>query len=137
MPFPSPRQNQKPEPSLLTSWVQILLGPVKEVWSGAPWAWLVSLSSHLQIKIVWFFKTSGPAEIELRLQLGCVFYFPGSSDGKVSVCNAGDPGSIPGSGRSPGGGNGNPLQYSCLERPMERGAWWARVHGVPKELDMT
>ena len=50
--------------------------------------------------------------------------FPGGSEVKVSACNAGDLGSIPGSGRSPGEGNGNPLQYSCLENPMERGAWW-------------
>ena len=48
--------------------------------------------------------------------------FPGSSDGKASVYNAGDPGSIPGLGRSPGEGNGKPLQYSCLESPMDRGA---------------
>ena len=46
--------------------------------------------------------------------------------------NAGDPGSIPGLGRSPGGGHGNPLQYSCLQNPMDRGAWWATVHGVTK-----
>ena len=46
--------------------------------------------------------------------------------------DAGDMGSIPGSGRSPGGGHGNPLQYSCLENPMDRGAWWATVHGVAK-----
>ena len=51
---------------------------------------------------------------------------------KESTCNAGDPGSIPGSGRSPGKGNGNPLQDSCLENPMDRGAWWATVHGVSK-----
>ena len=50
----------------------------------------------------------------------------------VSACNAGDPGSIPGLGRSPGEGNGNPLQYSCLENPMNGGAWWATVHGVAK-----
>ena len=49
--------------------------------------------------------------------------FPGGSDGKASAYNPGDPGSIPGSGRSPGEGNGNPLQYSCLENPMDRGAW--------------
>ena len=49
--------------------------------------------------------------------------FPGGSDGKASAYNAGDPGSIPGSGRSPGEGNGNPLQYSCLENPVDRGAW--------------
>ena len=58
--------------------------------------------------------------------------FPSGSDGKVSVYNAGDLGSIPGSGRSPGEGNGNPLQYYCLENPMDRGAWWATVHGVAK-----
>ena len=50
----------------------------------------------------------------------------------LSACNAGDLGSIPGSGRSPGGGHGNPLQYSCLENPVDRGAWWATVHGVAK-----
>ena len=52
--------------------------------------------------------------------------------GKESACNAGDSGSIPGSGRSPGEGSGNPLQYSCLGNPMDRGAWWATVHGVAK-----
>ena len=59
-------------------------------------------------------------------------WFPGGSDGKASACNAGDPGSIPGSGRSPGEENGNPLQYSCLENSMDGGAWWATVHGVAK-----
>ena len=56
----------------------------------------------------------------------------GVSDVKASASNVGDPGSIPGSGRSPGEGNGNPLQYSCLENPMDRGAWQATVHGVAK-----
>ena len=50
----------------------------------------------------------------------------------MSACNAGDLGSFPGLGRSPGGGNGNPLQYSCLENPMDRGAWWVTVHRVAK-----
>ena len=58
--------------------------------------------------------------------------FPGGSDGKVSAYNAGDPGSVPGLGRSPGEGNGNPLQYSCLENPMDGGAWLATIHGVAK-----
>ena len=58
--------------------------------------------------------------------------FPGGSDGKASVYNAGDPGSVPGPGRSPGERNGNPLQYYCLENPMDRGAWQATVHGVAK-----
>ena len=56
--------------------------------------------------------------------------FPGGSEVKASACNVGDLGSIPGSGRPPGEGNGNPLPYSCLENPMDRGAWWATVHGV-------
>ena len=58
--------------------------------------------------------------------------FPGGSVVQNLPANAGDTGWIPGSGRSPGGGNGNPLQYSCLENPMDRGAWWAAVYGVAK-----
>ena len=58
--------------------------------------------------------------------------FPSSTEGKASACNAGDPGLIPGLGRSPEGGNGNLLQYSCLENAMDRGAWRATVHGVAK-----
>ena len=56
--------------------------------------------------------------------------FPGSSHGKESTCNAEDLGSIPGLRRSPRGGHGSPLQYSCLENPVDRGAWWATVHGI-------
>ena len=56
---------------------------------------------------------------------------------KNPPANAGDVGLILGSGRSPGVGNGNPLQYSCLENSMDRGAWWMTVHGVPKESDVT
>ena len=63
--------------------------------------------------------------------------FPGGSDGKASACNAGDLGLIPGLGRSSGKGNGNPLQYSCLENPMDREAWRATVHGFAKEMDTT
>ena len=58
--------------------------------------------------------------------------FPGGLDGKESACNVGDLDSTPGSGRSPGGGPVNPLQYSCLENPMDRGAWWVAVHGAAK-----
>ena len=58
--------------------------------------------------------------------------FPHSSVSKESACNAGDLGSIPGLGRSPGEGNGNPLQYSCLENPMDGGVWQATVHGVAR-----
>ena len=65
----------------------------------------------------------------MALNLPCL---PGGSEVKVSACNAGDLGSILGLGRSPGEGNGNPLQYSCLENLMDRGAWWATVHRVTK-----
>ena len=64
-----------------------------------------------------------------------LFRASSGASGKEPVCNAGhlrDPGSVPGLGRSPGGGHGNPLQYSCLENPMDRGAWQATVHGVEK-----
>ena len=63
--------------------------------------------------------------------------FPGGSEGKESVCNVGDLGSIPVLGKTPIKGNGNILQYSYLENPMDRGAWWATVHGVAKESDTT
>ena len=62
--------------------------------------------------------------------------FPGGLESKASACNVGDPGSISEVGRSPGEGSGNPLQYSCLENPKDRGAWEAAVHGVA-ELDTT
>ena len=60
--------------------------------------------------------------------------FPGGSDSKESVCNAGDLGSIPGLRRFPGERNGNPLQYSCLENSMDSGAWQATAHGITKSL---
>ena len=64
--------------------------------------------------------------------ISSIFYFPGGSDSKVSAYNVGDLGSIPGSERSSGEGNGNPLEYSCLENPMNGGAWYTTVHGVAK-----
>ena len=64
------------------------------------------------------------------MYFGTRWGFPGGSDGKESACGAGNVGSIPGLKRSPGEGNGNPLQYSCLGNPMDRGIWWATVHGV-------
>ena len=69
-------------------------------------------------------------------QLWFIMGFPGGSAGKESACNAEYLGLIPGLGRSPGEGNGNPLQYSCLENSMDRGAWQATVHGIAKS-DMT
>ena len=76
-------------------------------------------------------KESFPSLLSLKLLREITF------SGRESACQAGDTDSIPGWGSSPGEGNGNPLQYSCLENPMDRGAWWATVHRVTKELDTT
>ena len=70
----------------------------------------------------------------LKLILASVMGFPGGSDNKESTCNARDLGSIPELRRSPGEGNDNPLQCSCLENPMNGGDWWATVHGITKRL---
>ena len=75
--------------------------------------------------LLWAFK-------ELKERLPGQGGFPGSADGKESTCDAGDPGSIPELGRSPGGGHGNPFQYSCLENLMDRGAWRATVCRLTK-----
>ena len=75
---------------------------------------------------------SGFGEEKIREELLFKDQCPGGSDGKEFACNVGDAGSIPGLGRSPGEGNGNPLQYSCLENSMDRGAWQATVRGVAK-----
>ena len=69
---------------------------------------------------------------EIRTLPNATSGFPGGSVSKESTYTAGDLSPIPGLGRSPGGGHGNPLQYSCLENPMDRGAWQAAVHGVAK-----
>ena len=71
-------------------------------------------------------------KVNNRKQIDKAFQLPGSSDNKASAYSVEDLGLIPGLGRSAGEGNGNPLQYSCLENPMDRGAWQATVHGVAK-----
>ena len=75
-----------------------------------------------------YFYSTGKMLLSKLVNLGVAI----DSEGKVSACNAGDLGLIPGLGRSPEEGNGNPLQYSCLENPMDGGAWWATVHWVTK-----
>ena len=72
------------------------------------------------------------AHYQNQMKLTILASFPGGSEVKVPASNEGDSGSIPGLGRSPGEGNGSPLQYSCLENPMDGGAWWATVCGVAK-----
>ena len=86
------------------------------------WTWLQTLEPHTS-------KSNLKGKIIQTKEKGG---FPGGSEIKASACNVGDLGSIPGSGRSPGEGNGNPLQYSCLENPMDGGAWWATVHGLQR-----
>ena len=98
-------------------------------------AWLPSEGSSPHLSLTVCFSCLQSHESRCQLQIGTCHLpldFPGSSDGKESACNAGDPGSVPGSGRSTGEGNGNLLQYSCMENPMDRGAWWATVHAVAK-----
>ena len=74
--------------------------------------------------------------VAIGKQCSLIRGFPGSSTGKETASNAGDPSLIPGLGRPPGKAHGNPLQYSYLVNPMERRAWWATVHG-PEESDTT
>ena len=78
--------------------------------------------------LCWFLPYNNMNQPEVYICLGS----PGGSDGKESACNAEDPGLSSRLVRSPGEGNGYPLQYSCLENPMDRGTWWATVHGVTK-----
>ena len=78
---------------------------------------------------------SGTINTDNRLLLLILLDFPGGSGGKESACKARDPDLIPGSERSPGVGNGNPFQYSCLENPMDGGAWWTTSPWDHKELD--
>ena len=92
-------------------------------------------SQNTEFKLGLFLCDSCLFDVQLSLFASVYINFGGflsGSDSKESACNAGDPGLIPGSGRSPGRGHDNPLQYSCLENPMDRGAWWATVHGVTK-----
>ena len=83
-----------------------------------------------------FFELSQAADVVyillLRNKQYCILGFPGGSDSEEAACSAGDMRSIPGSGISPGEGSDNPLQYSCLKNSVDRGAWWATLHGMAK-----
>ena len=92
---------------------------------------LLRIFQFVVIHIVKGFGIVNKAEIDVFLELFC---FPGGSDGKVSACNVGDLGSIPGLGRFPGEGNGTPLQYPCLGNSMDVEAWWATIYGATKSL---
>ena len=100
--------------------------------------WAPDTQGHLVLSLVggclqdMIWGAQGPLSLNRMLPPSIGSDFPGGSDGKESTSNAGDPGSTPVSRRSPGEGNGTPLQCSCLENPMDGGAWWATVHGVAK-----
>ena len=94
--------------------------------------WNYSHCSHSPLCTALLLRSSWWSFFLLNGSLKYYLGFPGGLEVKASACNAGNLGSTPGSGRSPGEGNGNPLQYSCLENPTDGGAWWATVHGVAK-----
>ena len=120
----------------LRSWIQLAIEPYECDWHCLPGFWLQCLEGLNLLK-----RTEGtldePGEpfSYVLCQIGplCQFGFPGGSEGKESAYSAGDPGSISWKGRSPGEGDGNPLQYSCLENSMDRGVWQATIHGVTKK----
>ena len=106
--------------------------------------WNVPFAQHIQACVIVTFViihslllTVIPLGKRVISYLPLYLYFPDGSVVKNPPANAGDMDSVSGLGRSPGEGNGNPVQYFCLGDPMDRGAWWATVHGVTKELDMT
>ena len=111
-------------------------GAVPQMWPRQSWSCSIIWGAQSDGKEgpgVGIMRGTKGEERELQ---GCILkglpLLPCGSSGKASACNAGDPGLISGSGRSPGEGNGIPIQYSCLEDSMDRGAWWATVHGVVK-----
>ena len=106
--------------------------------NSSPSALLAASLAHLNkiVRLVLFKRKSDHISLLLKssnwVHLTSLRSFPGGSDGKESPCNTGNPCSVPGWGRSPGEGNGNPLQYSCLENSMDRGTWQGTVHGITK-----
>ena len=96
------------------------------------WWWGEELGSPLWLRFRPAFPKQHWPVIPFGFTHSFIWGFPGGSDGKESTCNAGDPGLIPGSGRFPGEGKGYLLQYSGLENPMDRGAWWDSIHGFTK-----
>ena len=114
--------------------------PAFYAWNKLTWAWCMILFIHYWIQLTnilliffhlcsWKYWCSAFISYDV---FNCTGGFPGGSDGKESACSVRDPRSISGSGRCPGEGNGYPLQYSCLGNSMDRGSWWATVHGVSK-----
>ena len=143
--FCNPRDCSMPDSSVLhylqeftlihVHWVDDAIQPSHPPLPSSPFAFDLSQHQGLFQWVGFSHQVAKALELQLKLQsfqFKVEMGFPGGSDGKESACNAGDLGSIPGLGRSPREGNDNPLQYTCLENPMGRGAWQATVHGVTK-----
>ena len=110
------------------SWNAVIHGVSKSRTWLSDWTEL-----KIQVRYLWHIHSSEKStKKKIKRHWTGIRGFPGGSNGKVSAHNAGDPGLISGSARFPGEGNGNPLQYSCLENSMDGEAWWATVHGVAK-----
>ena len=109
-------------------------GAVQTSFQFQAWQWTLGSPTHILKRSISFLggfpggSVAKGSSLVAQWQRGLLWWL----SSKESACNVGNPHSIPGVGRSPGGGNGHPLQYSCLENPMDRGAWWATVHGVEK-----
>ena len=126
-------------PWICLFWMSHVNG-IMQQWFLCVWLLLLSMMFLRFIHAVAGIRMSFLFKCSLSLEMGFVKPtegFPGGSDGKVSAYNVGDLDSIPGSGRSPGEGNGNPLQYPYLENSMHGGSWWATAHEGRKEWDMT
>ena len=138
LPCPSPTPRACPNPCPSPSSHLILCHPLLLLPSVFPRIKVFSNESVLCIRCQSIGPWASASVLPMNIQdwFPLQFGFPGGSEVKASASNAGDLGLIPGSGRSPGEGYGNPLQYSCLENPMDGGAWWATVHRVAQS-DMT
>ena len=132
-----PKTQRKERPITRAGWEGELFGSSFYMVFSSPWAWaeagaLFELKSSLRSSDLppLYFHGLFPSCLLATTMLDS--FSPGGSEVKAPACNVGDLGSSPGWGRFPGEGNGNQLQYSCLENPMDRGGWWATVHGVAK-----
>ena len=134
-PYPSPASGVHPDSRPLSQWCHPAISSFVVPFSSCPQSLPVSESFPMSQLFAWGGQSTGVSALASFLpkkSQGWYIGLPSSSDGKESACNTEDPGLIPGLERCSGEGNSNPLQYSCLENPMDRGAWQATVHGVAK-----
>ena len=135
-PSPTPGVHSDSRPS--SRWCHPAISSSVVPFSSCPQSLPASGSFPMSQLLTWGGQSTGVSALASSLPKKYIYFrhtlyhrmSPGGSDGKESACNAADWGSIPGLGRSPGEGNGNPLQYPCLKNPVDRRAWRATVHGV-------